>query len=216
MTHILRHNHFESKIMPFYRFVSENTGIFEAVNRDCPAGHYLRNNKPDGSWLPKAGARFPGAISFWTDYGLKVYLESGLQDWHRRAVRRPVSVVTIDDPGKLLYQDQFQAIATPDREIAYINRKTWDEFVFSRFPDQITEKVVVYLLRNRASSVELLVFSQPKFPEAGIQVPAGTINRGESPEVAAIRELGEEAGSVGKLVSSLKLMHQTHLVRHPF
>jgi hypothetical protein len=35
-------------------------------------------------------------------------------------------------------------------------------------------------------------------------------------EVAMARGEVPRYGSVGKLVSSLKLMHQTHLVRHPF
>ena len=40
----------------------------------------------------------------------------------------------------------------------------------------------------------LLVFSHPNAPEAGIQVPAGTIRPDESPEAAALREAQEETG----------------------
>lgn len=40
----------------------------------------------------------------------------------------------------------------------------------------------------------LLVFSQPLSPEAGIQVPAGTMRDGESPEAAVVREAREETG----------------------
>ena len=40
----------------------------------------------------------------------------------------------------------------------------------------------------------LLVFRQPAFPEAGVQVPAGTIRPGEPPERAALREAIEETG----------------------
>lgn len=40
----------------------------------------------------------------------------------------------------------------------------------------------------------LLVFRQPLAPEAGIQVPAGTIKRGETPEDAVMREAFEETG----------------------
>lgn len=43
----------------------------------------------------------------------------------------------------------------------------------------------------------LLVFSHPDFPEAGIQVPAGTIEPGEDPEAAALREAFEETGLAG-------------------
>ncbi|MDF3084684.1 NUDIX hydrolase [Burkholderia sola] len=55
---------------------------------------------------------------------------------------------------------------------------------------QIKNKVLVYLTwRDR-----LLVFTQPKFPEAGRQVVAGTMNHGELPIAAALRELREESG----------------------
>ena len=50
----------------------------------------------------------------------------------------------------------------------------------------------------------LLVFSHPDFPEAGIQVPAGTIEPGEEPEAAVLREAFEETGLSGlKLVAPL-------------
>ncbi|OED14488.1 NUDIX domain-containing protein [Burkholderia sp. A2] len=55
---------------------------------------------------------------------------------------------------------------------------------------QIKNKVLVYLTwRDR-----LLVFTQPKFPEAGVQVIAGTIAQDEMPVAAALRELREESG----------------------
>lgn len=40
----------------------------------------------------------------------------------------------------------------------------------------------------------LLVFSHPHHPEAGIQVPAGSIKDGERPEDAVLREAYEETG----------------------
>lgn len=43
--------------------------------------------------------------------------------------------------------------------------------------------------RNR-----LLVFSHPLSPEAGVQVPAGTMGDQESPEDAVLREAREETG----------------------
>ena len=43
--------------------------------------------------------------------------------------------------------------------------------------------------RNR-----LLVFEHVYSPEAGIQVPAGTVKAGEDPEVAVMREASEETG----------------------
>ena len=57
-------------------------------------------------------------------------------------------------------------------------------------------KAFGYVTKNN----KLLVFEQPDpttgipMPEAGIQVPGGTIERGESPEIAAKREVHEETG----------------------
>ncbi len=41
---------------------------------------------------------------------------------------------------------------------------------------------------------QLLVFRHLDFPEAGIQVPAGTIKPSEAPDAAALREAREETG----------------------
>jgi 8-oxo-dGTP pyrophosphatase MutT (NUDIX family) len=43
----------------------------------------------------------------------------------------------------------------------------------------------------------LLVFSHPDFPEAGIQVPSGTVEQDESLHDAVLREAYEETGLVG-------------------
>ncbi|MCW3100036.1 MAG: hypothetical protein JWL77_5654 [Chthonomonadaceae bacterium] len=51
-------------------------------------------------------------------------------------------------------------------------------------------KVCAYITHGS----NLLVFSHPDFPEAGIQVPAGTIEAGETPEAAVMREALEETG----------------------
>ena len=40
----------------------------------------------------------------------------------------------------------------------------------------------------------LLVFRHPAAPDAGIQVPAGTVREGERPEEAVLREAREETG----------------------
>lgn len=52
------------------------------------------------------------------------------------------------------------------------------------------EKVFAYITRVD----ELLVFRHVEFPDAGIQVPAGTIGPGESTEDAVLREAREETG----------------------
>ena len=48
----------------------------------------------------------------------------------------------------------------------------------------------------------LLLFTHPNSPEAGIQVPAGTIEPGEEPAVAVMREAWEESG-----LEDLELVH---------
>lgn len=54
------------------------------------------------------------------------------------------------------------------------------------------QKVIVYVIRDG----QLLVFRHTDFSyeEVGIQVPAGSIESGENPEEAALRELKEETG----------------------
>jgi 8-oxo-dGTP pyrophosphatase MutT (NUDIX family) len=54
----------------------------------------------------------------------------------------------------------------------------------------ITDKVIAYVTRRG----HLLVFRHPAYPEAGIQVPAGTVDPGESPQAAVLREAREETG----------------------
>ena len=51
-------------------------------------------------------------------------------------------------------------------------------------------KVLAYVTRGD----DLLVFRHRDYPEAGLQVPAGTIEEGEDPEQAVLRELREESG----------------------
>ncbi|MDX1689345.1 MAG: NUDIX domain-containing protein [Candidatus Promineifilaceae bacterium] len=52
------------------------------------------------------------------------------------------------------------------------------------------QKAVAYITCRE----HLLVFRQPESPEAGIQVPAGTIEPDESPARAVLREAHEETG----------------------
>lgn len=53
------------------------------------------------------------------------------------------------------------------------------------------EKVACFALRRRAAGSELLVI---RHPTAGTQLPAGTVELGESGEAAALREFHEETG----------------------
>jgi 8-oxo-dGTP pyrophosphatase MutT (NUDIX family) len=53
------------------------------------------------------------------------------------------------------------------------------------------EKVTSFLTRTTPTRSELLLFEHPN---AGIQIPAGTVNPGETPAQAATREVLEETG----------------------
>ena len=59
---------------------------------------------------------------------------------------------------------------------------------------QPRQKVQCYITREHAGSLQALVFEHIDYPEAGVQVPAGSIEPGETPEEAALREAWEESG----------------------
>ena len=56
------------------------------------------------------------------------------------------------------------------------------------------EKVTAFILHRKKTGRELLLFQHPS---AGIQLPAGTVEEGEDPQAAALREAGEESGLQG-------------------
>jgi 8-oxo-dGTP pyrophosphatase MutT (NUDIX family) len=51
--------------------------------------------------------------------------------------------------------------------------------------------VTAFVLRETGSQPELLLIQHPY---AGIQIPAGTVEEGEAPQAAALREVAEETG----------------------
>ena len=55
---------------------------------------------------------------------------------------------------------------------------------------RVRRRVYAYVTNGR----RLLVFRQPESPEAGIQVRGGTVEAGERPKDAVMREAGEETG----------------------
>ncbi len=55
-------------------------------------------------------------------------------------------------------------------------------------------KVTAFVTRPTPAGVELLLFQHPN---AGIQIPAGTVEEGEAPEQAVVREVFEETGLAG-------------------
>ena len=58
----------------------------------------------------------------------------------------------------------------------------------------IVEKVYGFVLREGPEVSELLVFQHAGMPEAGLQVPGGTVEQGETPIEAVAREVLEESG----------------------
>jgi 8-oxo-dGTP pyrophosphatase MutT (NUDIX family) len=60
------------------------------------------------------------------------------------------------------------------------------------------EKVTAFIIRTSERGRELLLFEHPY---AGVQIPAGTVEVGESPEAAALREAVEETGLTALSVS---------------
>lgn len=55
-------------------------------------------------------------------------------------------------------------------------------------------KVIAYITRERAGRRQVLVFDHRDYPDAGTQVPAGTVEPGEPLEQALWREIAEESG----------------------
>ena len=55
----------------------------------------------------------------------------------------------------------------------------------------VVEKVCPIIIRELNGSVQLLVF---RHPSAGVQIVKGTLEPGEAPGKAALRELAEESG----------------------
>ena len=57
--------------------------------------------------------------------------------------------------------------------------------------NKVVQKVTAFIVRERKGIKELLVF---KHPTAGVQIPAGTVEKGEDIETAVKRETYEETG----------------------
>ena len=75
-------------------------------------------------------------------------------------------------------------------------------------PENLVRKVAAVVLR--ASTPDLLVFAHPS-EDGGVslQLPAGTVEDGETPEAAALRELLEETGVRGQWQRLLGILDET-------
>jgi len=60
----------------------------------------------------------------------------------------------------------------------------------------VIQKAYGYITRLHNGKPQVLVFHH-LIPEAGIQIPKGTVRKDEGPEEAVMREMGEETGMSG-------------------
>jgi len=79
---------------------------------------------------------------------------------------------------------------------------------------KVLKKVTAFVTQDLGRERKLLVF---KHPQAGIQVPAGTVELGEEPELAVIREAREETNlsqvrMVKKLGSTIEKLPENEMV----
>ncbi len=82
-------------------------------------------------------------------------------------------------------------------------------------------KVLAYITRHQDGLEQLLVFKHHDFPEAGVQVPAGTVESGEPVESALFREVHEESGLAASDVRLIRKLAESEEVewsnlRHVF
>jgi len=113
------------------------------------------------------------------------------------AVRqKPVALQVLKvNPARRLYERHgFRSVGeTP----THIKMRAWPPLVAEEAQARVVEKVVAYITWQD----QLLVFRHTGHPEAGIQVPAGTLEPSENPAEAVLREAHEETG-----LSALRLV----------
>ncbi|PAD34562.1 NUDIX hydrolase [Terribacillus saccharophilus] len=75
----------------------------------------------------------------------------------------------------------------------------------------MVEKVLAYIISIRNNTYQMLVHEHKDIPEAGLQVPGGTVDPEEDLVTALQREIYEESGlcnlPVGEIVASAPFLH---------
>ena len=69
-------------------------------------------------------------------------------------------------------------------------------------------KVLAYITKGEQPNLELLVFEHKNEPDAGLQVPGGTIEEGEMLIDALYREIAEETGITRDKLSFVGKIHK--------
>ncbi len=74
----------------------------------------------------------------------------------------------------------------------------------TRPPGSAVDGVGIVAILQKATGPELLLQKQfrPPIDKVCIEVPAGLVDEGETPEQCAVRELREETGYVGEVMES--------------
>lgn len=78
---------------------------------------------------------------------------------------------------------------------------------------QMKKKVLAYITRNHSGRDEVLVFLHRDHPEAGLQVPGGTVDPGEDLDEAILREIYEESGLLINKADIVKRLGETFYQR---
>lgn len=78
-------------------------------------------------------------------------------------------------------------------------------------PTSALRKVTAYITRRCSNGKEVLVF---RHPLAGLQLPAGTVEDGQSPADAVLREVEEETGIAGARIITELLVEETTVPDH--
>jgi 8-oxo-dGTP pyrophosphatase MutT (NUDIX family) len=81
------------------------------------------------------------------------------------------------------------------------------------------QRVFAFIIRHSIAGHDLLIFDHLGYPEAGVQVPGGTIEPGETPDDAIMREVHEESGiETVTILRKLPAVEVTdwQLMAHPY